>query len=122
MTHYFNELAIESKEILPGVFLQILSGRGENEKIMLVRYFIKAGAIFPRHSHLHEQHGFMMEGEAEFEIGGERSIVSAGQGYIIPGGVGHGAVFNKDSIVLDIFSPPRDDFFVIGDIVMENPG
>ena len=110
MTFYFNELAIEPKEILPGVFQQVLSGKKENEKMMLVRYFIKAGSIFPQHSHPHEQHGFMIEGEAEFEIGGAKKIVGTGEGYIIPGGVEHGAVFNKDSVVLDVFSPPREDF------------
>ena len=110
MTHYFNELGVEPKEILPGVFQQVLSGRDRDEKMMLVRYYIKAGAVFPQHSHPHEQHGFLVEGEAEFEIGGVKKIIEAGEGYVIHGGVEHGAVFRKDSIILDVFSPPREDF------------
>ena len=110
MAYYFNELGVEPKEIFPGVFQQVLSGRSTDEKMMLVRYFIKEGAVFLKHSHPHEQHGFMIEGEAEFKIGGYKKTIGAGEGYIIPGGVEHGAVFSKDSIILDVFSPPRKDF------------
>ena len=110
MTHYFNELSIEPKEILPGVFQQVISGREDDQKMMMVKYFIKEGAVFPQHSHPHEQHGLMVEGKAEFDIGGVKRIIGAGEGYVIPGGVEHGAVLRKDSIILDFFSPPREDF------------
>ena len=108
--YYFDEKDVEPKEIIPGVFQQVLSGRDENEKLMMVRYVIKAGSIFPSHSHPHEQVGIMVEGEADFDIGGEKKHIGSGEGYSISGNVEHGAVFTKDSIVIDVFHPPREDF------------
>ncbi len=110
MTHYFDQSEVTSKEILPGVFQQVLSGRAQDEKMMMVRYFIKEGSVFPEHEHPHEQQGIMIKGEADFIIGGEKRRTKTGDGYIIPGNVLHGAVFLKDSIVIDVFSPPREDF------------
>ncbi len=112
MTYYFDQSEIEQKEIIPGVFQQILSGRTHDEKMMMVRYIIKEGSVFPEHAHPHEQHGIMIEGEADFIIGGEKKRTRTGDGYIIPGNVLHGAVFLKDSIVIDMFDPPREDFLV----------
>lgn len=110
MEYYFDSNEIEKKEILPGVFQQILSGSSKDETMMVVRYIIKEGAVFPEHEHPHEQHGYLIEGEADFIIGGVKKRTKTGDGYIIPGNVLHGAVFLKDSIVIDVFSPPREDF------------
>jgi quercetin dioxygenase-like cupin family protein len=78
---------------------------------MLSLVEINPGSVVPMHSHPHEQAGIVVEGEFEFIIGGEKRRVKPGDMYIIPGGVPHSAIgLDKKALVLDIFSPPREDY------------
>jgi quercetin dioxygenase-like cupin family protein len=68
------------------------------------------GAIIPEHSHPHEQTGYMVSGRMVFDIGGERFVAEAGTSWCIPGGVEHGVEVVEDSVVIEVFSPVREDY------------
>ena len=68
-------------------------------------------AVVEEHSHPHEQMGLMLEGEADFTIGGPSMRVIAGQMWRIPGGVLHKVVAGDRPVrALDVFHPPREDY------------
>lgn len=72
---------------------------------------IDPGAGIPTHDHFHEQMGMVLEGEIEMTIAGETRICRPGEAYTIPGAVPHSGKAGPDGcLVLDIFSPPREDY------------
>ena len=88
-----------------------MAGLAWGKNIMLSLVEIGPGSVVPMHSHPHEQAGFVVEGELDFIIGDEKRRVKPGDMYIIPGGTQHSAIgLDKKAVVLDIFSPPREDY------------
>lgn len=72
---------------------------------------IEPNRTMPRHQHPQEQLGVMLEGHLELTIGDETRMLAPGDAYTIPGDVPHHARTGGDGcLVLDIFSPPRDDY------------
>jgi quercetin dioxygenase-like cupin family protein len=95
------------RQLSPGVSLALAWG----ERIMLSKVTIEPGGVVPRHSHPHEQAGVCLSGEFELEVDGLRRVVRPGDLYLIPGGVPHSARgTGVRSVVLDVFSPPREDY------------
>ena len=95
------------RELFPGVRITVVSG----EKLMLSRVDLAPGAVVPEHQHPHEQFGFVVEGDAEFTVGGETRRLHAGDYYAIPGGVPHMVLTGeRGAVCMDIFSPPRDEY------------
>jgi unsaturated pyranuronate lyase len=83
------------------------------ERIMLAHVYIKKGCIVPRHSHENEQVTYILEGALRFWLGeepGEERIVRAGEVLVIPSNVLHKAEALEDTLDLDVFSPPRQDW------------
>jgi quercetin dioxygenase-like cupin family protein len=105
---YFYELAqVARREPVPGVGMRAVWG----DKVMLNWVDLAPKAVVPLHSHPHEQAGIVLEGQIEMTIGGETRVIGVGEAYVIPGGVEHKAVGSDEpSLVLDIFSPPREDY------------
>lgn len=87
---------------------RVLTGDRE----MIVWWSMKAGAVAAAHRHPHEQIFVMLSGRMEFRLGDERRTCTAGDVGVIPGGVEHEASFPVDTEVIDVFSPPREDFLV----------
>jgi quercetin dioxygenase-like cupin family protein len=81
---------------------------------MIVWWSIKAGAHAAAHKHPHEQISWMLKGNMEFRLGDERRSCGPGDVVVIPGGVEHEGFFPEDSEVIDVFSPPREDFLAGG--------
>ena len=107
MSHFYDLEQTGPKDLVPGVTLRTVWG----ERIMLSRVEIEPGAEVPLHDHPHEQAGTMLEGVMEMTIGGETRELRPGDSYVIPGGVQHGArAIGGRVIVLDIFSPPREEY------------
>ena len=82
-------------------------------RMMLAHVYLKKGAIVPRHSHHNEQITYILEGALKFWIGdqGEREvIVRAGEVLTIPSDVPHRAEALEDTLDVDIFDPPRQDW------------
>ncbi len=93
--------------IFPGVDIYTSHG----DKLMLSLVEFQPHAVVEEHSHPHEQMGLMLEGEAEFIVGGERRLVKAGEMWCIPGGVVHKVIAgNAPARALDVFHPIRDDY------------
>ncbi|CAH0528720.1 cupin domain-containing protein [Vibrio hippocampi] len=81
-----------------------------SENIMSVEVYFEEGAIGALHSHPHEQITYVVSGEFEFTIGDETKIVKAGDTlYKVPNIV-HGCKCLKKGMLLDNFTPRRDDF------------
>ena len=81
---------------------------------MVVWWKMKAGAHAAAHKHPHEQIVWMLKGKMDFRIGNERRSMGAGDIAVIPGGIEHEGYFPEDTKVVDIFSPPREDFLAGG--------
>lgn len=81
------------------------------ENLQVVEYYFPPNKTFPPHSHdVHEQMGYLVKGKMGFLVGGVESILEAGDWYHVPIGVEHNAwTFDEESVLLDIFSPPRKD-------------
>ena len=82
-------------------------------RVMLAHVYLKKGAIVPRHFHENEQITYILEGGLRFWIGEDESQVidvRAGEVLHIPSLVQHKAEALEDTLDVDIFSPPREDW------------
>lgn len=94
-------------EILPGCRTRIPYG----VHLMLSYLEMDAGAEVPLHSHPHEQGGILVSGRLQLTIGDETRVVEAGSLFLIPPGVPHRAVAcDGPAVILDVFSPVREDY------------
>ena len=83
------------------------------DRMMLAHVYLDKGCIVPQHSHENEQITYILEGALRFWIGADRSeeiVVSAGEVLHIPSNVPHMAEALEDTLDVDIFSPPREDW------------
>lgn len=94
-------------EMLRGVHRRTMSITDEE---MLCEFFLERDSIVPEHSHLNDQVGYVIYGKVELTIGGQTRLCQPGDSYAIPGGVVHQARAVVDSLVIDVFSPPRNDY------------
>jgi quercetin dioxygenase-like cupin family protein len=99
---------VKGKEIVPGLYGRFVHG----EHITLSFVDIKQGAQLPEHSHPHEQITYILEGELDMVIGGEKMLLTPGMVHVIPGNVPHSAYARTAVKVLDAFSPVREDYRV----------
>ena len=91
----------------PGVTRQILA---HSPDMMVVRVVFEKGAVGAAHSHPHVQMSIVEEGVFDITINGETRQIGKGDGYLVEGGVVHGAVALEAGALLDVFTPRRDDF------------
>ena len=83
------------------------------DRMMLAHVYLQKGAVVPRHQHHNEQLTYILEGALRFWIGeDERETVDvrAGEVLHIPSNVWHKAVALEDTLDVDVFSPPREDW------------
>ncbi len=105
MEHYTWE-SLEKEVLNPHIWRKMVVG----EKAMVAQVFIAKGGEVPEHHHESEQITYILVGALEFEIEGQKIVVSAGQVLRIPSNVPHSAVALEDTLDLDIFSPIRTDW------------
>ncbi len=82
----------------------------DGEKLMLVEVHFEKGGVGTLHSHPHEQAVYVLKGTVRFTRGGETFEVKAGEQTLVPSGTTHGLVALEETLLLDVFSPPREDF------------
>lgn len=80
------------------------------DNIMLARVFLKKGAHVPEHHHHNEQVTYILEGALKFAIDGKEIVVHAGEVLCIPPHMPHEAWALEDTLDLDVFNPPREDW------------
>ena len=83
------------------------------ERMMLAHVYLKKGCVVPKHSHENEQLTYILEGALRFKLGEDQSLevtVSAGEVLHIPSNLPHEALALEDTLDVDVFSPPRQDW------------
>ena len=83
------------------------------ERMMLAHVYLKQGCLVPRHSHENEQITYVLEGALHFWLGEdekEEVVVHAGEVLTIPSNLPHKALALVDTLDVDIFCPPRQDW------------
>jgi quercetin dioxygenase-like cupin family protein len=80
------------------------------KEAMLARFVFKKGAIVPEHKHPSEQITYILKGAVKVTTQGKEIIVRSGEVLIIPPNVLHKFEALEDTIDLDVFSPPREDW------------
>ena len=83
------------------------------DRMMLAHVYLKKGCVVPKHQHENEQLTYILDGALRFWIGEEESeerIVRAGEVLHIPSNVWHKAEALEDTVDVDVFSPPRQDW------------
>ena len=104
---FFAHSDLQPVELFPGTTSRLVEG----ERVMLSWLQLEQGAVIPDHHHPHEQAGLVVEGELCFRIGDEEQVIGPGHMFLVPGGTSHsGEVTRGPARVLDVFSPPREDY------------
>jgi len=104
---YFHDEETPWEEVAPGLSRQIM---GYDGKIMLVKAKFDTGAIGMMHKHYHSQVTYVESGEFEMTIGDDVRTIKGGDSFYILPHVMHGCVCTKPGILIDVFSPAREDF------------
>ena len=94
-------------EVMPGIMRRVLAW---GERLMLVEFTFEGGLELPMHSHPHEQLSHMISGEMEFRLGDEVHVLYPGDSLLIPSDLRHGVLARQKTVVIDAFSPPREEF------------
>ena len=98
---------IEWEDVAPGLKRQIM---GFDDKIMLVKVQFRKGAVGELHKHRHSQVTYVESGAFQMTIGDEVKSLRGGDSFYIPPDVRHGCVCKSDGVLIDVFSPVREDF------------
>jgi quercetin dioxygenase-like cupin family protein len=78
--------------------------------VMIVRVAFEAGAVGTLHSHPHIQCSMVESGVFDITIAGEKQRLQAGDSFLVPSEAVHGAVAIEPGVLVDVFTPMRDDF------------
>ena len=98
--------SVEREKLNPLIDREMLTG----QNLMLARVIMKKGAHVPLHHHHNEQVTYILEGALKFRIDGKEIVVKAGEVLCIPSNMPHEAWALEDTIDLDVFNPPREDW------------
>ena len=104
---FFIDEDTEWEQVAEGLTRQVM---GYDGKIMLVKAKFETGAIGIMHKHYHSQVTYVESGEFEMTIGDEVKTLKRGDSFYVVPWVMHGCVCTKPGILIDVFSPAREDF------------
>lgn len=97
----------DSKPHIEGITYKTLAF---GERTSLSEFSLEKGSIIPKHRHPHEQTGYVISGRLIFTIGDERFEAEPGDSWNIPGNVEHDVEVLEDTVVIEVFSPAREDY------------
>lgn len=95
------------REVLPGVRLKTLV---HGALTHLTEVKLRKGSVVPEHQHPQEQTGYLISGSLRFFSGTDERVARPGDSWILPGGFPHGAEALEDTVVVEVFSPVREDY------------
>lgn len=108
VVHYrWSEVPLEP--VTPLLDRKLITG----DRMMLAQVFLKKGCIVPRHQHENEQLTYILEGALRLWVGENLESVydlHAGEVLFIPSNIPHKAEALEDTLDVDVFSPPRQDW------------
>ncbi|MDA1028567.1 MAG: cupin domain-containing protein [Bacteroidetes bacterium] len=113
--------AIPMEKLSSNIGRKMVSG----EKVMIAQVFLDKGAIVPKHQHHNEQITYILSGSLRFWIGDDQTEVVdvyAGEVLHIPSNVWHKAEALEDTLDVDVFSPPRQDWLDKTDAYLRGKG
>ncbi len=85
---------------------------GWDKQIMMVRVKFEKDAVGDLHQHFHSQVTYCESGKFQFTIDGEKHFVEAGDGLYVAPDLEHGCLCLHPGVLIDVFSPAREDFLV----------
>ncbi|HET8945262.1 MAG TPA: cupin domain-containing protein [Dehalococcoidia bacterium] len=94
-------------EMLPGIVRRTLTA---GDRMMLIEVTLEPATIVPMHTHPHEQTGYVVSGRMRLQIASETLDLNPGDAYMIPGGAEHEATALEPLVIVDVFSPPREEY------------
>jgi quercetin dioxygenase-like cupin family protein len=97
---------IEQERLNPKIARQVIHA----DTMTVARLQLAKGCFVPEHSHVNEQLSMIEEGSIRFVLAGKEVTVKAGEVLRIPPNVPHSAEALEDSVAVDLFSPPREDW------------
>lgn len=104
---FIEAASMEWQSVDPGVKRKIM---GYNDEIMMVQVHFDKDGIGTLHKHRHSQTTYVVSGKFEVTVGDEKKVLVAGDGFYIPPEAEHGAVCLDEGVLIDVFSPVREDF------------
>jgi len=105
--HRWDDMPIE--DVNPGLGRRIVTG----ERVMIAHVYLKKDSVVPWHSHHNEQLTYVLKGSMKFNLGPhseQEIIVHEGEVLVIPPDLPHQAIALEDTLDVDIFCPPRQDW------------
>lgn len=97
----------EGAQVLPGVCLKTTV---HGARTLMTEVRLDKGAVIPPHKHAHEQTGFLVSGRVDFLVAGNLFRATPGDSWNIPGETEHSATALEASVVVEVFSPLREDY------------
>jgi quercetin dioxygenase-like cupin family protein len=102
------------EQLNPLLSRRIVTGK----QVMVAQVYLKAGCVVPKHHHVNEQVTYILQGALRLWVGdkvdspsdADGVLVSAGEMLVIPSNVPHRAIAVEDTLDLDVFAPPREDW------------
>lgn len=107
LVHHLDQLPV--KEMLPGYYARLMHG----SLATLALWEIKKDAVLPEHGHPQEQANYMLEGEFEMFVNGQRHHLKAGDVLIVPSHAMHKGRALTDCKIFDVYAPRREDYVFI---------
>jgi quercetin dioxygenase-like cupin family protein len=95
------------KDAVPGIRFKTLA---HGAKTLFSEFHLSKGAVLPRHSHPHEQTGYLISGAIRLTIGSDSFDAKPGDCWCIGSNIEHHAVILEDSIAIEVFSPVREEY------------
>ncbi|MGI0107501.1 cupin domain-containing protein [Salinimicrobium sp. WS361] len=105
--NFFKEAEAEWEPAGEGITRQIT---GYNTQLMVVKVKFEKGAVGYVHDHFHSQGTVVASGKFKISIDGKSEILEIGDGFFVPPNAKHGAECLETGMLIDVFSPVREDF------------
>jgi len=97
---------VPAEQINPSINRRFITA----DTVTVARFELRRGGLVPMHSHGNEQVSMVMSGALKFRVGGQETVVRAGEVIQLPGGLPHEVEVLEDAVVVDVFSPVRQDW------------
>lgn len=107
---FFENKSINWETIDENIERQIV---GYDQSVMMVNVRFKKDGIGAMHYHIHSQVTYIAEGKFEVTINKETKLLQKGDSFYVAPNLEHGVVCLEDGLLIDVFSPMREDFIKV---------